>query len=150
MIEIYLYAITRSLTQVLLLSLACSSHQASFLYFLDLDDFEETWEDASEIGLDEEGKEFYETETAPQLPIDDVQDTALQSVKAMTSWLVGFVLLLQVKYSVSDAVLEALLRFLAVFFNVLGRFFTFVAALANNVPPSLYIYSRRRIVWFLV
>ena len=53
-------------------------------------------------------------------------------------WFVGFILLFQSKYYVSDSAINCLLKFLVVFLQVLGRFSGYIAILAAEFPSSMY------------
>ena len=59
-------------------------------------------------------------------------------IKTPTAWLTGFLLLLQAAYSTSDAVINAVLKFMKTFFRVVGQFSEFVAQLSQAIPSSLY------------
>ena len=61
------------------------------------------------------------------------------AIKSLVIWLTGFLLLLQAVHSTSDAVITAIIRFLKVFFSVMGQFSDFfVAKFAAAFPSSLY------------
>ena len=53
-------------------------------------------------------------------------------------WFVGFILLFQLKYYVSDSAINCLLKFLVVFLQVLGRFSGYIAILAAEFLSSMY------------
>lgn len=92
-----------------------------------------------EIWEDESDTEMYflgDNDKAPLLPSYLDVSSEKQKVNSLIKWLLRFLLSLQAKYYVSDAVINKLLSFLSVFFGVLGRFSPFVECLSKQLPLS--------------
>ena len=106
---------------------------------------EEDTEQSSDDSKSDEGEVWEEsdscTEECPELPNDVSQTSTVES--GILSWLLIFLLRLQAKYYIPDAALQCLIRFLYVFFCVLGRYSSTVANIAARFPRSLY-YLRKQ------
>ena len=76
------------------------------------------------------------SEVAPPLPTSASAENSSQP--ALVVWLVPFLLQRQAKYYIPDNAIDCLLKFLAVFFGVLGHFCGFSAVLAASFPSTLY------------
>lgn len=72
------------------------------------------------------------------MPIFHSNTAQDRSANALIQWLLGFILSLQAKYYVSNKAIEFLLRFLHLFFSVLGRFSPFLKTLHDLFPQSLH------------
>lgn len=98
-------------------------------------EIEEVWDDSIEPDSLCELVEPLST-PVPSASSPDASPDA--TVKSLIAWLTGFLLILQAAYSTSDAVIGALLKFLKVFFKVLGPFSEVIAKLASTLPSSVY------------
>ena len=109
------------------------------LYFVVSDfeeEFVEIWEDMNE------GELVNEHVSASNTPPSPLNDPADASFRSLILWLTGFFLLLQARYFTSDVMIDALFKFLKVFFKVLGKFSQFVAKLALAFPSSIYMLRK--------
>ena len=84
-----------------------------------------------------------EFEITPEVPPDIEplqQDNHGEDAKtrALTSWFMVFIFLLQAKYHLTNQVICLVLKFLKTFLEVLGRFSTFCYNVAKNIPPTMY------------
>ena len=70
----------------------------------------------------------------PSLPNFDEHSTEHHHSNALSRWLIGFLITLQAKFYFPDNALNLLIRFLSVFFVVLGRFSSFMKLLASYFP----------------
>ena len=75
------------------------------------------------------------TVSAPPLPDDPVN---VNKADPVVLWLIGFFLILQAKHYITDACMNALLKFLCVLFKVLGLTSTRISSIAANFPSSVY------------
>lgn len=57
-------------------------------------------------------------------------------------WLLLFLLRLQAKHYLPDAAMNSLLKFLCVFFLILGRYSDFIANMASNFPSSVFLLRK--------
>lgn len=78
----------------------------------------------------------------PLSPLNDCLTSTDSSIHSLVLWLTQFLMLLQARYFVPDAVIDALLKFLCVIFKVLGQFSQFVARLALALPSSVYMLRK--------
>ena len=78
-------------------------------------------------------------ESPPPQPLAETATTSANtSISSIVTWISGFLLLLQARHYIPDRAIDALLKFLGVFFYVLGRFCSPMASLARIFPSSLY------------
>lgn len=61
--------------------------------------------------------------------------------KALSLWLIGFLLRLHSRYFIPEAALDSLLKFLYILFTILAQFSPICQAIKNNFPHSLYDIS---------
>ena len=72
-------------------------------------------------------------------PLDEsAPNSANASISSLVIWLSGFLLLLQARHYIPNRAMDALVKFLGVLFNVLGRFCSPIASMARIFPSSLY------------
>lgn len=97
-------------------------------------------------GSDHEGLSFDmdNSEVAPSLTRTALAENSSQH--ALVVWLVTFLLQLQAKHYIPDKAIDCLLKFLAVFFGVLGRFCGFAAVLATSFPSTLYKLRKSKMI----
>lgn len=107
-------------------------------------DSEEELESDQELNgeLEDAEEEEYWDEDSELLDLDfpamerSEQNQATQGNLVM--WLLLFFLRLQAKHYLPDAAVNSLLKFLSVFFLILGRYSEFIANMARNFPTSLF------------
>jgi len=96
--------------------------------------------DLEEVWSEEEDQTFLENlECEEEPPSAHTQLQAGHSKsKALAMWLLHFLLSFQAVYHISDKALAFFLKFLSVFFSVLGQFCKISAEIAGFWPSSLY------------
>lgn len=77
----------------------------------------EVWNESEEI-IDDI-KNMNDTESEPEEEVGTVQN---ESSKALTRWLLTFLMFMQAVYHLSDTVITSFLHFFSVFLAILGRF----------------------------
>ena len=100
---------------------------------------EEVWEENSS---NVEFEDVHEESNAPTLPHFENISTDSRRSSVLSRWLIGFLLILQMKFSLPDRALDLLVKFLHAFFSVVGNFAAFVGLLANVFPASVYTMCR--------
>ena len=103
--------------------------------------FEEIWKDMSEDDS-EIVHEHLSASSIPLSPLNDPLPSTDPSIRSLVLWLTGFLLLIQARYFTSDAIIDALLKFLCVFFKVLGHLSQFAAKLAIALPSSICMLQK--------
>ena len=125
-----------------------SLHAFSFGYLTsdpnaEFEDIEEIWTDTDEHNDIMCSEEFQPSISESPIPSPNTPSNRHERfVGPLVSWLTGFLLLLQAMHSVSDSVIGAILKFLKVFFRVVGLFSDFMAILASAVPSSVYMLRK--------
>jgi hypothetical protein len=79
----------------------------------------------------------------PILPPFSDQESHMHVSRALTNWLLHFLLFVQAVYHISDNALRFFVRFFKVFFSVLGRFCKVSAEISEYWPSSLYQVKHR-------
>ena len=81
----------------------------------------------------------FTSNNAPALPSFPTATMGFQSeqVCSLTTWMIMFFLALRAKYYIPDAALDMLVKFLAIFFSVLGHFSPF-QGWPNAAPSMLF------------
>ena len=94
------------------------------------------WENALHEDLQ---ADFLEPDANDQLetPVNNV--TEICSEKALVRWLLLFILKLQARHYISALAINSLLKFLYVFFSIIGLQSNFVAKLASSFPKSIHL-----------
>ena len=95
---------------------------------------EEMWEDADQLQLEADFPPFYDE--PPALPQQNTMTSKPENV--LLTWLLLFLLRLQAKHYIPDSAVNCLLKFLYMFFSIVGRHSDFVANLAGSFPMSVY------------
>lgn len=103
----------------------------------DDDDCEETWEDTDE-NINEDLDNHPEDFSIPTLPTFDSTNPNSITGRALSLWIIGFLLRLHSRYFIPDVALDTLIKFLYIFFSILARFSPFLEVIRNNFPRSLY------------
>ena len=93
----------------------------------------EVWSESEEI-IDDI-KNMNDTESEPEEEVGTVQN---ESSKALTRWLLTFLMFMQAVYHLSDTVMTSFLHFFSVFLAILGRFCTVCAEIAQQFPSTLH------------
>ena len=97
---------------------------------------EEFWEEDSVSDSDNEN-------APPPLPESvGTSSEIYRQQQSLATWFLGFLFHWQAKHFLPDAALHRLILFLYTFFLVLGRFSTFVAGLACQLPASIYRFRQ--------
>ena len=94
----------------------------------------EMWEDADQMQLEADFPQFYDE--PPALPQQNTMTSKTENV--LLTWLLLFLLRLQAKHYIPDSAVNCLLKFLYMFFSIVGRHSDFVANLALCFPVSVY------------
>ena len=95
---------------------------------------EEMWNEEEE---DEIFSEFKEPEEEPL--VEELQPQVVEGhSRALTMWLLHFLLFVQAVFHISDNALTYFIKFFKVFFSVLGRFCKVSLEIAESLPSSLY------------
>ena len=89
------------------------------------DENEEVWSDY------DESDERNQTDNGPELLTQTSNDGLPLS---LLQWLLGFFLLLQAQFSLSEKVINMIFRFLKMYFNVLGRIYAPCTKIAAQLP----------------
>ena len=90
-----------------------------------------------------------ESDNAPDDTFDDeVPDLPLNQVsqaeeRDLVVWLLIFMVRLQARHYIPDAALTCMIKFLYIFFSVVGRTSSYVATIASSFPKSLYELRQR-------
>lgn len=92
------------------------------------------WEDA-------ENSDYEPDDGLNELPPTLPEDVAMTK-NPIVVWLVGFLLILQAKYYIPDACMNALLKFLCVLFKLLGLTSASISSMAAAIPTSVYKLQR--------
>ena len=95
---------------------------------------EEMWEDADQLQLEADFPPFYDE--PPALPQQNTVTSKPENV--LLTWLLLFLLRLQAKHYIPDSAVNSLLKFLYMFFSIVGRHSDFVANLPGSFPMSIY------------
>ena len=82
------------------------------------DDSDDDYNDEDAVEVSTEVLHIAGDNDAPDFVVDDDSD----QFSKLVCWMVGFLLTMQSKYYISDAALNVLVKFLSVFFNVIGKF----------------------------
>ena len=91
---------------------------------------DEMWEDADQMQLEADFPQFYDE--PPALPQQSTMTSKTENV--LLTWLLLFLLRLQAKHYIPDSAVNCLLKFLYMFFSIVGRHSDFVANLALCFP----------------
>ena len=109
-------------------------------------DEQEVWSDNNEsdsLGIDE----------SPP-PIEDNLQGSDKHLHSLVKWLIGFFLLLQAQFSLSQRIVDLIFRFLKVYFTVLGRFYEPLAVIAAQLPSTNFMahkmYTKREAMEFQI
>jgi len=102
----------------------------AWLIFLDLNE-QEVWND------NDEDDYLASDETPPS--IENHSQDYDKRMQSMVKWLIGFFLLLQAQFSISQRIIDLIFRFLKVYFTVLGRLYTPCANLASQLPMTSFM-----------
>lgn len=94
------------------------------------------WDDSS--NSDDDGDVVIEHCRAPRLPQVKCVSSESKSVTALLYWIVGFIFNFQTRYYIPDTAINVLIKFLLVFFKVLGQFSPFVGNIAKIFPTSYH------------
>ena len=78
----------------------------------------------------------------PALPTDYQLDSASSQSRALSRWVLLFIMFFQTTYKLSNTVISVLLRFFRVFLSVLGEFNTVASSVAQCLPSSLYMAGK--------
>lgn len=95
-------------------------------------DEEEVWDESSSDELQGDSS------SSPALP--EFISSAHESQRAcsLMMWLLGYILTIQAKYYIPNAAIDAMLKFLYIFFSILSRFSPFFNPILEVFPKSLY------------
>ena len=105
---------------------------ALLLLQLSVSEYEENevWDSDSEETCGDE----FDNDEAPDLPLN--QESRAEE-RDLVVWLLIFILRLQAKHYIPDVALTSLIKFLFIFFSVIGRTSSYVATIASSFPKSL-------------
>ena len=76
----------------------------------------------------------------PETPNNDATETS--SENGLVRWLLLFILKLQARHYIPALAINSLLKFLYVFFSIIGLQSNFVAKLASSFPKSIYMLQK--------
>lgn len=96
------------------------------------DEAVEVWSESEEVINDI--KNMNDTESEPE-ELSIVQN---ETSKALTRWLLTFLMFMQAVYHLSDTVITYFLHFFRVFLAILGQFCTVCAEIGQQFPSTLY------------
>ena len=102
---------------------------------------EEIWEDVDQLQLEADFPPFYDE--PPSLPQQNTITSKPDNV--LLTWLLLFLLRLQAKHYIPDSAVNCLLKFLYMFFSIVGRHSDFVSSLAGSFPMS--VYQMQKFFW---
>ena len=97
---------------------------------------EEVWDDNDLEAFEEFMPCLHQDSAGPNLLSTNASSTEQQY--ALISWLVRFLLALRAFHFLPDVVITLLAKFFCKYFSVLGRYSDFAAAMAEQMPSSLY------------
>lgn len=100
----------------------------------DTEPIDEVWDDESQVTPDFKDPD----EEPPELEGNSQCEVVQGQSRVLTIWLLHFFFSLQSVFHMSDSALGYLIRFLKVFFVVLGRFCSIAAEISECLPSSLY------------
>ena len=87
-------------------------------------------------------------------PIEDNFQDSDKRLHSLVKWLIGFFLLLQAQFSLSQRIFNLIFRFLKVYFTVLGRFYAPCAVIAAQLPSTNFMahkmYKKRKTMEFKI
>lgn len=78
-------------------------------------------------------------ETPPSMENHDHSQDSDKRMQSLVKWLIGFFLLLQAQFSISQRIIDLIFRFLKVYFIVLGRLYAPCAKFASLLPMTSFM-----------
>ena len=99
--------------------------------------FEEIWKDISEDDS-EIVHEHLSASSIPLSPLNDPLPSTDPSICSLVLWLTGFLLLIQARYFTSDAIIDALLKFLCLF-QSFGTLFPICCKIGNCTSFNMHV-----------